>query len=140
MKQPFFVLSGQGSTANYNLICFRIYDLHHRKSLWADFTSLLERNVVFWHAAFYYPSLPPKNQPIFVSKCLLKHTIGEFALLQPSNHLCAESCECSFTTDKFEGAALTSCYAMAPDQTNQFTGTMLIIFMHGCTKLLVRED
>lgn len=77
------------------------------------------------------PTKEKKNQPPFVTKCFLRHIIAKCALLQLSNNLCAArpvsdaSRLISLRERLCDGS--TSCSAMAPDQTNQFTGTMLII-------------
>lgn len=108
---------------------------------------------VFWHAASHYLSLPPKHQPLFVSKYFLKHIIGKCASFQLSSYLCPVSpvSEASqpIRSTKRLCDGLTSCYVMAPDQTNHFTGAMLIILAAQAResrtaarelKLPVRED
>lgn len=90
------------------------------------YAALTKKNV-FWHAASHYLSLPPKHQPPFVSKYFLKHIIGKCASFQLSSYLCpvSEASQLIRSTKRLCDG-LTSCYVMAPDQTNQFTGAMLI--------------
>lgn len=90
-----------------------------------------KKKIVFWHAASHYLYLPPKHQPLFVSKCFLRHIIGKCASFQLSSHLCvvspvSEASQLVSSTNR-QCDGLTSCYVMATDQTNQFMGTMLII-------------